>query len=167
MGGLGAHWKVNTGKGIPVLDFELTDISGIRCPTTSIFSVEDINKSAEGHALTQSEEGLEKSPEKIWQGVNNWLIWKLLSGCTNCIRTLPGVLYVPITLTVSLGYCWNRGPKERNCVPPNATHRFSSLTCLDWLKIAYKMSMKNVVEIEQKEEDFSLQDPFFLRKNYL
>lgn len=63
--------KVNTGKGIPVLDFELTEISGIRCQITSIFSIEDINKSTTGQVLVESEEGLEKSLKKIWQEVNN------------------------------------------------------------------------------------------------
>lgn len=64
MGGLGTE-KVNTGKGIPVLDFELTEISGNRCQITSIFSIEDINKSATGQVLVESEEGLEKSQKKF------------------------------------------------------------------------------------------------------
>lgn len=69
MGGLGTL-RVNIGKGMTVSDFELRELSGIRCQITSIFSIEEINKSAEGQVLTLGEEGLEKSLGKIWQEVN-------------------------------------------------------------------------------------------------
>lgn len=59
MGGLGPL-RVNTGKGMPVLDFELWEINRIRCQITSIFSIREISKSAEGQVVVESEESLEK-----------------------------------------------------------------------------------------------------------
>lgn len=45
---------------MPVLDFALRKIGGIRCQVISIFSIEKINKSAEGQVLAESEESMEK-----------------------------------------------------------------------------------------------------------
>ena len=59
VGGLGPL-RVNIVKGLPVLDFELWEINGIRCQITSIFSIGEISKSPEGQVLAESEEGLEK-----------------------------------------------------------------------------------------------------------
>lgn len=72
MGGLGTP-RIHIGKGMPVLDFALREIGGIRCQVISIFWTENINKSAEGQVLAESEESMEKWPGKIWQGVSKWL----------------------------------------------------------------------------------------------